>query len=111
MNKEAWKVLPAVEAKDIHIGCACCSTACQIAHMDMPIAVGFGSAHVTKDDECVYQETHDGEIWTVRDAEDAALKYPDHDWQIMKMGPMHGETFQRQGPGRWVCVESNQGFA
>ena len=107
--------LPPVEAKNIHIGCACCSSACQVAHMDMLIAVGFGSANVTKDGECVYDEQesehHGRPYWTVQDAENAALQDPDHDWQIMKMGPMHGETFQRHEPGRWVCVESNPGFA
>lgn len=106
-----YKLLPPVEAKNIYVGCACCSTACQIAHMDMAIAVGFGSANVTKDGDLIYDEREGEDIWTVQDAEDAALKDPDHDWQIMKMGPLHGETFQRQGVGRWVCVESNPGFA
>jgi hypothetical protein len=106
-----YKLLPPVEAKNIHVGCLCCSTACQIAHMDMVIAVGFGSAQVTKDNELVYEEREDGELWTVQDAENEALQDPDHDWQIMKVGPLHGETFQRQAPGRWVCVESNPGFA
>ena len=113
--------LPPLEQKDIHIGCACCSTACQIAHMDMLIAVGFGSANVTKDGECIFDEQtemyaaeregREARIWEVQDAENAALKDPDHDWQIMKVGPMHSETFQRQDIGRWVCVYSDQGFA
>ena len=107
--------LPPLEQKDIHIGCMCCSTACQIAHMDLLIAVGFGSANVTKDGHVVYDEQDcerlGRELWTVQDAENEALKDPDHDWQIMKAGPMHGETFQRQDIGRWVCIESNQAFA
>lgn len=107
----SYTQLPPIEAKDIHIGCACCSSACQIAHMNMVIAVGFGCAQVTKGDELVYNEQEGADIWTVQDAENAALQDPDHDWQIMFVGPMHGETFQRQGPGRWVCVESNPGFA
>ena len=36
---------------------------------------------------------------------------PDHDWRIVKFGPMHGETFQRQVENNWVCIESNEGFA
>jgi hypothetical protein len=80
--------------------------------MGMAISVGFGSAQVTKDDELVYCEQQNEEnYWTVQNAEDAALKDPDHDWQIQLVGPMHGETYQRQGPGKWVCVESNPGFA
>ena len=68
--------LPPIEAKNIKTGCMCCSTACQVAHMDMIIAVGFGSAHVTKDGECVYDEQaaeHDGKpLWTVQAALDGA---------------------------------------
>ena len=99
-------------AENIHIGCLNCSTAAKVAPMTMLIAVGFGSAMVTKDDEIVYDEQRiDNEnYWTTRTAEDLALKDPDHDWRIIKVGPMHGETFQRQGVGNWVCVESNEGF-
>ena len=79
--------------------------------MDMTIAVGFGSANLTKDDEPIYSESNDGEIWTVQDAENAALKDPDHDWRIQMVGPLHGETYQRHDAGKWVCVESNKGFA
>jgi hypothetical protein len=117
----SYKILPPVEAKNIHIGCACCSTACQVAHMNMLIAVGFGQAQVTKGDELIWdemsevhaaeREDREANLWTVQDAEDAALKDPDHDRQIIKMGPLHGEAFQRQGVGRWVCIESNPGFA
>lgn len=111
----SWKKLPPIEAKNIHHGCLCCSSACQVAHMDMLIAVGFGSANVTRDGECIYDEQQaehaNAPMWTVQDAENEAAKDHDHDWQIMKMGPLHGETFQRQGPARWVCVESNEGFA
>ena len=89
-----------------------CSTAALVAPMEMLIAVGFGSAFVTKDDECVYDEGRcDDNFWTVSDAEKLAMEDPDHDWRIVKFGPMHGETFQRHGPNEWVCVESNEGFA
>ncbi len=111
----AWTQLPPLKADKIHVGCSCCSTACQVAHADMPIAVGFGSAIVTKDGECVYSEREGEEIWTVADAERLAAAEPDHDWRIEKMGPLHGETFQRHATGehagKWVCIESNPGFA
>lgn len=81
----------------------------------MPIAVGFGSAVVTKDDEYIYDERQEGPTWTVADAEKAAAADPDHDWRIQKDGPLHGETFQRHMKGKyagqWVCIESNRGFA
>lgn len=84
--------------------------------MEMIIAVGFGFAGAFKGDECVYDESQiDGNSWedyaTVADIEAMAKDDPEHDWQIRKYGPLHGETFQRQGEGRWVCIESNQGFA
>lgn len=110
---EKWKKLPAV--KNIHIGCLNCSTAAHIAPLSMIIAVGFGAAYVTKDGGQIY----DGEQAcragkkpkTVRSIELMARKDPDHDWRIVKFGPMHGETFQRQGMNKWVCIESNEGFA
>lgn len=83
--------------------------------MKMPVCVGFGVAFVTKDGTTIY----DGELdWeggnepkTVADIEELAKADPEHDWQIIKHGPLHGETFQRQGDERWVCIESNRGFA
>lgn len=100
-----------VNAKDIHVGCLCCSTAAAIAPMDMLVAVGFGFAGAFKGDECVYSEDTADEYATVADIEAMAKEDPEHDWQIRKDGPLHGETFQRQGDGRWVCIESNEGFA
>ena len=108
----AWEKLQPIERKDLHIGCLNCSTAAMVAPMAMVIAVGFGSAFVTKDDDCIYDESScDCEYWTVADAERLAAEDPDHDWRIVKWGPMHGETFQRHGQNEWVCVESNEGFA
>lgn len=109
-----FEKLPALKSEELHIGCACCSTAARVAPMDMIIAVGFGSACVTKNGELVYHEQgveNDDDYWTVQDAENAALKEPDCDWRIEKFAPLHGETFQRHGNGLWVCIESNKGFA
>jgi hypothetical protein len=109
----SFEKLPPIDSRDLHIGCLNCSTAALNAPMDMVIAVGFGSAIVTKDDELVYSEdrVENETYWTVQDAENIAKLEPDCDWRIAKHGPLHGETFQRQGDGLWVCVESNQGFA
>jgi hypothetical protein len=48
---------------------------------------------------------------TLRAAEARARKAPRHDWRIVLDGPLHGETYQRQGKNRWVLVEKNEGFA
>lgn len=82
--------------------------------MDMRIAVGFGVAQAMRDSDVVYSEDPNAEwetLMTVAQLEEMALLEPEHDWRIIKHGPLHGETFQRQGEGRWVCVESNDGFA
>jgi hypothetical protein len=113
---KGYTLQPRLENSDIHIGCLTCSTAARIAPMDMTIAVGFGAAVVTKDGEVVYNELDYQDqgwdaFWKVQDAENLAAQDPNHDWRISKHGPMHGETFQRQGKGKWYCIESNQGFA
>jgi len=110
MNK-----LKPIEPKDLIVGCLNCSTAALKAPMEMMIAVGFGSAIVTKNGKEIYdgeRDLHDtGTAKTVKDIEVMAIKDPNCDWRIVKEGPLHGETFQRQGNNNWVCVESNQGFA
>ena len=100
-------------AENIHLGCLNCSMAAKIAPMAMVIAVGFGDAFVTKDGQSVYSEdrVEGDKFWVVQDAENLAVKEPDCDWRIVKYGPMHCETFQRQGTANWVCVDSNEGFA
>lgn len=107
-----WKKLPPIKDGELCVGCLNCSTAEYVAPMDMYLPVGFGGANVTKDGLCVWDEQDpDGSDWCVQDAEDLAVKDPDHDWRITRYGPMHGETYQRHGPGKWVCIESNKGFA
>ncbi|MFH1603172.1 MAG: hypothetical protein ABIH03_04625 [Pseudomonadota bacterium] len=110
----AWTKQSPIDAKNLHLGCATCSTARMVAPMEMLLAVGFGSTYVTRDGDVVYDESDiadGGEYWTVADAEKLAAADPDHDWRIVKYGPMHGESFQRHGPENWVCIESNEGFA
>jgi len=108
----SWKKLPMVSK--LHYGCLNCSTAALEAPMDMEICVGFGEAYVTKDGVQIYDGEqdyrNDKQPKLVKDIEAMAIEDPDHDWRIIKYGPLHGETFQRQD-GKWICVESNGGFA
>lgn len=107
-----WERLPPLPGKPNP--CLCCPPIRSRLDLNAVIAVGFGSATVTRDGECVYDEAeaeHSGEYWQCSDAEAAAAKDPDHDWRITLWGPLHGETYQRQEPGWWVLVEKNEGFA
>jgi len=112
-----WRKLPQIKPEDLHIGCLNCSTAALEAPLNMLICVGFGEAYVTKDGKEVYDGEEDSrkndiyQVKTVGDIEKMAEKDPDHDWRVVKHGPLHGETFQRHGPNKWVCIESNPGFA
>lgn len=83
------------------------------APMDKLIAVGFGFASVARDGEQVIDcENPPGEEYlTFADAEAMAAIDPDHDWRVILYGPLHGETYQRQGVEQWVCIERNEGFA
>ena len=87
----------------------------QKASMKEVIAVGFGDARVTKDGETFYDGEQDwwnrNDAKTVGDIEKIASGDPNHDWRIVMHGPLHGETYQRQGEKNWVCVETNRGFA
>lgn len=82
-------------------------------HAEAVIAVGFGSASVTKGSEIVYdeQQVEDENYWTCADAEKAALADPDHDWRILIVAPLYEATYQRHGEGRWMLIEKGQGFA
>jgi len=77
------------------------------------IAVGCGYAAVTCDGQVIWSESNEEfhQCWTVRMAEMRARKKPGADWRIALHGPLHGETYQRQGRNRWVLVGRNGGFA
>jgi len=87
----------------------------QVAPMTMMIAVGFGDAIVTKDDEIIYSESQDAEgwddFWTTQTAENEARKDPDHEWIIDMQGPLQGRTYMRVGEDNWMLIDSNKGFA
>lgn len=95
--------------------CLQCPPIRPILAMDRVIAVGLGSAGVTRDGTWLYDESEamhrEEDFWTVAMAERLATKDPEHDWRIVMHGPLHGETYQRHGPQAWVLVEKNEGFA
>lgn len=111
----SWVKLPALEGKPNP--CANCPPIEPLASLEKIIAVGFGSATVERDGVVVYSEpvgdAFDDEeaFWDFNRAEQMAMLDPDHDWRAVFFGPLHGETYQRQGPDRWVLVEKNEGFA
>lgn len=95
-------------------GCLNCNPVTELASMDQVIGVGFGYAALTQDDQLIYMEParYDIDWWmTVGHAERLALEEPDHNWQISLQAPLRGRTYQRHGPGKWVLIESNEGFA
>lgn len=113
-----FKELPMIEKRKLHIGCLTCSTASYVLSMDRELAVGFGDVTATKDGQVLYSEMEFTrknpdckEYPTTQYIENMAIKDPDHDWRIEFFGPMHGETYQRHLDGKWVCIESTNGFA
>ena len=81
--------------------------------MDMPIAVGFGDASVTKDNTVVWYESYytSAKPITVADAERMAQADPDHDWRIHLVAPLHENHYQRQGECAWMLYQTGLGFA
>lgn len=82
--------------------------------MSKVIAVGFGAAYVTCDDETVWQEDLQADwddLWTVAQAEQAAMANPNHDWRIHLIGPLAEGHWQRQSEGQWVMYAKGEGFA
>lgn len=106
----AVKLLPVIEGGHF-CGCLSCGPMKTQLCRDNLIAVGFGSAHLSRDGEIVLDENDSGEFHTVGEAEDLAAADPDHDWRIVLNGPMRGSTYQRQGEMAWLLVAKNQGFA
>ena len=108
-----WKKLKPVKKEDIFIGCLNCSTATDIAEMD-DLIVGSGYAYLTLNGQTIidqnFFEKKYGRHMTFADAEKIASKSPNNDWRVVRFSGLHGETFQRQR-GKWICVESNKGYA
>lgn len=93
--------------------CLNCPPIPSVASMDKIVAVGFGTAEVRKNGAMVIDgERPPNDEWvTFADAEALAVAEPEEDWRVVLDGPLHGETYQRQGLGNWVLVKRNQGFA
>lgn len=111
-TKRTPKKLPAVEGGPNP--CLSCPPIRDTLKMYRRIAVGFGYAAVEQDGKTVWAEGGESEFadcWTVQKAENLARKSPKSDWRIVLDGPLHGETYQRQGRNLWVLVSRNQGFA
>lgn len=109
-----WQKLPPLDGRANP--CGCCPPIPAKAHMEKIIAVGFGSADVTRDGEVVLDgerayQTGADDLVSFAHAEGLAAADPDHDWRVTLFGPLHGEVYQRQGPGEWVLVGKNEGFA
>lgn len=109
-----WEKLPAVEGSIACFTCGCGARSDLDPHR--AIAVGFGDAGVTRDDETVWSEASSSaetfdDFWTVAMVEEMAQADPDHDWRIYFHAPLYEATYQRQGDGVWVLVSKGDGFA
>ena len=106
-----WQKSPAVNPG--HNPCLHCPDPLPVLAMDSIVAVGFGDAHLERDGELILDgESPSREDWlTVQECENVAAKDPEHDWRIVKFGPLHGEVYQRHAASTWVCIERNEGFA
>ena len=69
----------------------------------------YGTLYLERDGDMVLDKGDDDGL-DLAECEKLAAAQPDTDWRIFRMGPLHGETYQRQF-GKWVCIERNQGFA
>jgi len=80
--------------------------------MDMIIAVGFGSAQVTRGKKLIFSESNnDDDYHRLSEFEEMAKKDPNHDWRVMLDAPLRMREYQRQGDGKWVLIASGEGFA
>lgn len=106
-----WEKLQAVEGKIG--GCLNCGPRPSMFPADGVIAVGFGDASLTRDDDLVWSEN--GQEWddcmTGAQAEAMAAADPDHDWRISLHAPLSSRTYQRHGPNEWALVAQGPGFA
>lgn len=95
-------------------GCLHCGYQYDIAPEEMLIAVGFGIATVTKNGKEIYNENsieNESDLWTLKEAEEEALKDEDNDWRIHLVAPLSERHYQRQDKNKWVLYGKGQGFA
>lgn len=96
---------------EVHDGCLNCPPTHKVAPMEMIIAVGFGDARITKDEETIFSEESDEDFRSLEVFEEMAKQDPNHDWRAILNGPLRGRTYQRHGVAEWVLIYSNRGFA
>jgi hypothetical protein len=122
------KRLPPVKGvKGGPAGCFNCGVAHDLLPLSTVLYYEFGGWTITCDGQSLYPPlTRASNFQDVRRHKDGSMNVPDHrlrhyerlaaktrgrDWRATYDGPLHGETYQRQGKGRWVLVARNQGFA
>lgn len=62
----------------------------------------------------IYNENsikNESDLWTLKEAEEEALKDEDNDWRIHLIAPLSERHYQRQDKNKWVLYEKGQGFA
>lgn len=93
----------------------------KVSSLDRAICVGFGWAVVQRDGEVVIDGererrrallTSDGVV-TLRKVEKhiRRLRQGHRRWTATVRAPLWNATWERQRPGKWVCVETGEGFA
>lgn len=111
----SWYIKP-LDTKKIFHGCLNCGGTGQTLDLETRLYNGFGGWTITKDGELYFMENPSEEkAWEewkqMKEIEEEAKKDPDHDWRAEVFLPLRGATYQRHGEGKWVVIESNQGFA
>lgn len=106
----SWEKLPPIKGQ---VTCFTCGTDAVHLEMGDVIAVGFGAVSITRDQGSVdgFDSNDEQMCIEVDKAERFAASDPDHDWRLSAFGPMSTRVYQRQGPGLWVLVEQEVGFA
>ena len=89
--------------------CLNCPPRPETMPLTCPLAIGFGTVTVSKDDEVLWSGD-DEHVW-LRRFENKALKDPDHDWRVKILGPIYECTYQRHDKGEWALIERGEGFA
>ena len=106
----SYEKLPGIEGG--HGGCLCCGYQHEHLPLDAVIAVGFGSACVTKDGALVFDEMDSPDEFKDLSVFEAMAKQdPDHDWRVHLVAPLSERHYQRQGEDLWVLYEKGMGFA
>lgn len=94
--------------------CTNCGPEAEKMPLEADLCTGFGCCTVTRDDYGLYNEQpgmHPDEVPKLQHYETMALADPEHDWQVHFYGAMAETHYQRHGPGEWVLIDKQEGFA